>query len=43
VHAFFPTDEHKGVVGSSIRGRIGNGSGSIDLSTVSGGIDVAAQ
>jgi Putative adhesin len=43
VHAFFPTDEHKGVVGSSIRGRIGGGSGSIDLSTVSGAIDVAAQ
>jgi DUF4097 and DUF4098 domain-containing protein YvlB len=43
VHAFFPTDEHKGVVGSSIRGRIGGGSGSIDLSTVSGGIDVTAQ
>jgi DUF4097 and DUF4098 domain-containing protein YvlB len=43
VHAFFPTDQHKGVVGSSIRGRIGQGSGSIDLSTVSGAIDVTAQ
>lgn len=43
VHAFFPTDEHKGVVGSSIRGRIGSGSGSIDLSTVSGAISVTPQ
>jgi DUF4097 and DUF4098 domain-containing protein YvlB len=43
VHAFFPADEHKGVVGSSIRGRVGSGSGSIDLSTVSGGIDVTPQ
>lgn len=42
VRAFFPTDEHKGVVGMSLRGRIGTGSGSIDLSTVSGGIDVTA-
>lgn len=43
VHAFFPTDQHKGVVGSSIRGRIGNGGGSIDLSTVSGAIEVSSQ
>jgi hypothetical protein len=43
VRAFFPADEHKGVVGMSIRGRIGSGSGSIDLSTVSGSIDVTSQ
>lgn len=43
VNAFFPTDEHKGMVGSSLRGRIGSGNGSIDLSTVSGRIDVTSQ
>lgn len=43
VHAFFPADEHKGMVGSSLRGRLGSGNGSIDLSTVSGAIDVNAQ
>ncbi len=43
VHSFFETDEHKGAVGMSIRGRIGNGSGSIDLSTVSGSITVTPQ
>ena len=43
VQSFFETDEHKGAVGMSISGRIGNGSGSIDLSTVSGGITVTPQ
>jgi Putative adhesin len=43
VNAFFPTDQHKGMVGSSLRGRIGTGTGSIDLSTVSGPIDINSQ
>lgn len=43
IHAFFPSDIHKGYVGESLNGSIGDGSGKMDLHTISGAINISAQ
>ncbi len=43
VNLFFPSDLHQGVVGNSATGRIGNGTSSLTLHTVSGPIAVEPE
>jgi DUF4097 and DUF4098 domain-containing protein YvlB len=43
IRTFFTSDIHKGYVGESLSGSIGNGSGKMNLHTVSGAITVSAQ
>jgi DUF4097 and DUF4098 domain-containing protein YvlB len=43
VHVFFPADIHHGFVGSDLSGRLGSGSASVTLSTISGAISVTQQ
>jgi DUF4097 and DUF4098 domain-containing protein YvlB len=43
IQAFFSGNVHKGFVGESLDGRLGNGSAAMSLAAVSGGITISPQ